>query len=81
MVRLVLAAESRVSVPFSLVHWYSCAVLNDLPFFSLSLVSAPSLPRSPSLTLRIMFFSWVFLSSAFGISSCISTYTIRDSMM
>ena len=61
MVCMVLAAESRVSVPFSLVQWYSCAVLYDLPFFSLSLVSAPGLPRSPSLTLRIMFFSSVFL--------------------
>ena len=78
MVRLVLAAKSRVSsVPFSLVQWYSCAVLYDLPFFSLSLVSAPGLPRSPSLTLRIMFFSWVFLFRLRGIS----TYTIRDSMM
>ena len=60
MVRLVLAAESRVSVPFSLVQWYSCAVLYDLPFF-VFLFPAPGLPRSPSLTLRIMFFSWVFL--------------------
>ena len=83
MVRLVLAAESRVSVPFSLVQ-YGIAVqyCTTCPSSLFPLCRSESPPFSFSYSpYHVLLLLLLCSSSAFGISSCISTYTIRDSMM